>query len=337
MSQVGRAAAHGHAYGGEGPLQAAEAERRSEGRGGREQSAARRQQCTSRVSEGSAASPGRPPPPPAAASPAGSQAAAVTRVVCVNAICTLGTDERLEGYLANVLDVLPDVSFVHVTELDGVRQSVREIDIPGWTAFRWWPGEGSRAMCWLVRSAMAQHVLRVRGLGRCHSLVLRAGADSQAVHLVGHHAPHSEDELQAHLSDLAVLLRSVRRCRRWYVVGDANAEELLAPGAPGVRDGRMLTLRREVPMFGVLTCFRDAGVRRGAHGRVRCGRVCACHGAGRRQESNGPLLAPRGPTRGCLERASLPNHRASTSQCAPRVLARIRTSAGRWRPGITRL
>lgn len=131
--------------------------------------------------------------------------------------------------LYHLAEDVPRMFAVHVAELDAIRTTSHECIVLGWIIWRHWPGEGSRSMAWCVRRSDASDVVRVATAGRAHLLEVRPPAAAQGLtRLVGHHAPHGDDELLANLDDLEQLIRGRPRCGDWLVLGDCNAN--LMPG-----------------------------------------------------------------------------------------------------------
>lgn len=121
---------------------------------------------------------------------------------------------------------VPHLAAVFVAELDfrEGESSITECD--DFVIFRNFPGEGCRAMAWLVRHPFSR-VARVSWHGRSAALRLRAtfaNSPSDTV-VVGWHAAHKE-AWWASVRDLSSALRRHREVAHLAVVGDTNLDML---------------------------------------------------------------------------------------------------------------
>lgn len=147
--------------------------------------------------------------------------------------CRAGANDSLAAILTACVDECLNLFAVHISELDPIRTTDAHPDVPGWRIWRWWPGEGSRAMAWCVRKSCVDRVLQVSSLVRAQLLLCRRGPLAQGhLRVVAHHAPHDGDQLASHLADLATLAAGGRRRSPWIVVGDTYAD-MCHPGTAG--------------------------------------------------------------------------------------------------------
>lgn len=104
-------------------------------------------------------------------------------------------------------------------------------------------------MAWAVRAPYVGQVVSVRPLGRAQMLKLRPVAGGRSgLCAVGHHAPHDDDDLVAHLADLSTLATDTRGSSAWIILGDANAD-FVAPGGESARAGPLWDRRSAYHRF----------------------------------------------------------------------------------------
>lgn len=85
--------------------------------------------------------------------------------MAVNAGCKAKSTEAVKALTECCTAAAPDAVAIFVAELDGVA-GANHHDLRGWSIWRHYPGEGSRAMAWLVRESWVAKVRRVRWAGR---------------------------------------------------------------------------------------------------------------------------------------------------------------------------
>ena len=177
-------------------------------------------------------------------------------VVSLNANGRLGCSHRIHAWLLQLefWSGLPDI--VAVQELDTYRGKESNLQVPGWKIFRHWPGPGSRACAFLVRSSVVPMIAWKKWLGRAGVVVLK-DAEEKCLIVSQVHGAHGSSLLAESLTALADL---ISRCPRWapaIAVGDWNID-LLPIAELDVGKHRPGRAARHADERGLLRCFLDA-------------------------------------------------------------------------------
>ena len=65
----------------------------------------------------------------------------------------ISSDESLAVAISRVQDNYPAVNAIFLSEADFIQNDWLALSSPGWQVFRYYPGEGSRAMCWIIKTS----------------------------------------------------------------------------------------------------------------------------------------------------------------------------------------
>ena len=122
----------------------------------------------------------------------------------------------------------PNWHVVFVTEADSIASSSFETNHTFHKVFRHWPGDGSRAMLFVVRSTLSELGMTVCARNRLFSLemcLLNSGRVSKSLCLIGGHGPHGDlHDWHDFMGDMAWLMGQRERRGAFCCVGDWNVD-----------------------------------------------------------------------------------------------------------------
>ena len=126
-----------------------------------------------------------------------------------------------------VEDCCPQWAVLFLSESDFLESTDDSVDISPHLTWRHWPGHGSRALRWVLRSNVKHLLFSVDWCGRSGSLTLgsRFGNNRQFLNFVGLHGAHGDDLCES-LSDLSTLCSALKPCSKFLVLGDWNIDLL---------------------------------------------------------------------------------------------------------------
>ena len=114
----------------------------------------------------------------------------------------LSSSAKIEAWLPQLGFYGTRFDIIFVSEFDTCQRSLVWHKVRGWIVMRFWPGPGSRAMTWLVRSSLTHHTIWKQWQHRAGTLLL---ADSECNHscLIDIHGSHCSTDLQEDFSNIA--------------------------------------------------------------------------------------------------------------------------------------
>ena len=143
-----------------------------------------------------------------------------------------GPDELgIRTIIGLVGECRPQWAVIFISESDFLEKASVSVDLSPHRSWRHWPGQGSRAMRWVIRSDVKHLFHSVAWMGRSRVLTMasRFGSNKQFLNFVGLHGAHGES-ISDSLSDLSTLLSSCQSCSKTLVMGDWNID--LLPSRP---------------------------------------------------------------------------------------------------------
>ena len=146
-------------------------------------------------------------------------------VVAINAEGKGGDVSGIRALIHIVSCIEPQWDLIFLSEFDFLSSSNVSFDIGVHRLFRHWPGEGSRAMSWIVNRRINHLVRSISWDGRCGMLLLDSSVNAMgsSLCLLGLHGAHGDDLSDSFLS--ASKLLSLRpRCCKTLIVGDWNVD-----------------------------------------------------------------------------------------------------------------
>ena len=142
-------------------------------------------------------------------------------LVSWNVACKSSSEDGLQACIDVASAAYPDWSVLFLSECDAIASSSHFIKHSRHRVIRHWPGDGSHAMCFVLRDSLSN--LPTRVVPRNRALLLEIPLDSKSrrsVSLIGLHAPH--DDLIDFLSDLTFLISSRSSRGKFALCGDWN-------------------------------------------------------------------------------------------------------------------
>ena len=148
-------------------------------------------------------------------------------IISINAGGKLGSNESLAAWLAlcRFRNINFDIAFV--SELDFRPNKSVIYRLPGYRVLRYWPGPGSRAIAWIVRSSIMTHIRKRHWKARVGALEL-AYRRMAPVFIIGFHGAQG-DHRQESLADVRAMWRVKPCLAECILLGDFNVD--LLPGS----------------------------------------------------------------------------------------------------------
>ena len=125
-----------------------------------------------------------------------------------------------------VSDSYPDWHVVFVSEADSIASSSFEIHHSVHSVHRYWPGEGSHALMFVVRDSLSSLSKSLISRNRLFSLELNSDSDSrQSLCIIGGHGPHDDCHVwHDFMGDLSWMIGERKRAGPVMCVGDWNVD-----------------------------------------------------------------------------------------------------------------
>ena len=147
--------------------------------------------------------------------------------VSINAQGSGGDDTGIRALLSMVAEVDRDWALVFISESDFFAKEDVHIDVSPHLTWRHYPGEGSRAMRFVLRDKYVHLFQSIDWQGRCGLLSVSSGRrDCQvSASFLGVHGAHG-DQLEDTLADASSLLGVRSSCCKTLFFGDTNVDFL---------------------------------------------------------------------------------------------------------------
>ena len=156
-------------------------------------------------------------------------------VITVNAGCKLSSDVAIRAFLDRVDLQHPDWDCIFCPEscksLESscVGQPLKSMH-GNVVQYTYYPGVGSHAMCWFLKSSLANSIVCRNAVGRTIAFSIKL-AGCKTCTIVGVHAPHSEGSLREMYAHVSAQLRQFTRSKNprsrfAFAIGDWNTDIL---------------------------------------------------------------------------------------------------------------
>ena len=139
-----------------------------------------------------------------------------------------GPDELgIRTLLSLVRECCPQWAVIFISESDFLEKAGDSVDLSPHRTWRHWPGQGSRAMRFVIRNDVKHLFNSVAWMGRSGVLIMasRFESNKQFVNFVGFHGAHGK-LISDSFNDLCTLLALGRACSKTLVMGDWHIDIL---------------------------------------------------------------------------------------------------------------